>query len=212
MATGVLPISNKYIIAAIAGGGVPLKDLTDNGFSGWQRVGIKFVEGFMGGLIGTSLGGLVSEKFGTLSNLGKKLVTKFDGVIGYASICKWLGGGLKQINKSFNHTLGNGQVVTITANKVMKGWDPQKIAVIGRSQDERVVPFAIKLSNELGIHVHQIKEWQGWSSNLTIEQNKQWIQKLKNEGYTIYDIGTDPRYGNDKGPFYGMEFDEIFGN
>ncbi len=94
----------------------------------------------------------------------------------------------------------------------MKGWDPQKIAVIGRSQDERVVPFAIKLSNELGIHVHQIKEWQGWSSNLTIEQNKQWIQKLKNEGYTIYDIGTDPRYGNDKGPFYGMEFDEIFGN
>ncbi|MCA6423936.1 MAG: hypothetical protein IM568_14145, partial [Flavobacterium sp.] len=212
MATGVLPISNKYVVAAIAGGGVILQDLKTNGFTSWDNLGVKFVEGFMGSLIGTSLGDLVASKFGTLNNLGRKLVTKFEGIFSYGTICRWLGGGLQQINKSFNHTLGNGQVITITANKVMKGWDPQKIAVIGRSQEERVVAFANKLSNELGIHVHQIKEWPGWNSNLTVEQNKQWIQKLKSEGYTIYDIGTDPRYGDDKGLFYGMEYEEIFGN
>ena len=39
-----------------------------------------------------------------------------------------------------------------------------------------------------------------------------WIKKLKAEGYTIYDIGPDYRYGTDFGDFYGMEHVEIFGN
>jgi hypothetical protein len=130
-------------------------------------------------------------------------------------VAKWMGGGFEAISKSFVHHLPSGPI-TITAKQVMKGWNPNKIAVIGRSQDERVVPFAAKLSQELGIHVHQIKEWPNWSSTMTVEQNRQWIRKLKEEGYTIYDIGVDPNllFGGslDRGPFYGMEWDEIFGN
>ena len=49
-----------------------------------------------------------------------------------------------------------------------------------------------------------------------MRENKAWAARIKKEGYTVYDIGLDPKYtsgGNfDKGPFYGMESLEIFGD
>jgi hypothetical protein len=174
----------------------------------YQLMGQDFMLGFFSDLAGGAAGELASKY--ALTKIGKGLINKYG--IHYKTATSWLGGGLQNINKTFNHTLSNGQTISITSSKIMKGWDTQKIAVIGRSQDERVIPFAQKLSLELGINVHQIKEWSGWSSNLTIEENKNWIKKLKAEGYTIYDIGPDYRYGNDFGNHYGMEHAEIFGN
>lgn len=135
MATGALPISNKFILAAVNAGSAVFAELGQNGFTSWEKLGRSFVEGFMGSLIGSSLGDLIADKFSSIGNFGRKLVTKFEGIFSYGTIYRWLGGGLQQINKSFYHTLGNGQVITITANKVMKGWDPKKIAVIGRNQE-----------------------------------------------------------------------------
>jgi hypothetical protein len=224
MATGVLPISNKYIIAAIAGGGVALKDLTDNGFSGWERLGIKFVEGFMGGLIGTSLGGLVSEKFGTLSNLGKKLVTKFDGVIGYASICKWLGGGISNVSESLLTNKG-----IIASSRKIIGWGgPDKVAVIGRYMEDRVIPYANKMgaayfdknnpiaapyfTQEVLDNIRDLNRDHGnnWPINVVLSSklykaNQQFILDLKKMGYTFIDLG-----GPSGSDFYNMEIKEIF--
>jgi hypothetical protein len=224
MATGVLPISNKYIIAAIAGGGVALKDLTDSGFSGWERVGIKFVEGFMGSLIGTSLGGLVSEKFGTLSNLGKKLVTKFNGVIGYASICKWLGGGIRNVSESL---LTNKGIIASTRKVI--GWGgTDKVAVIGRYMEDRVIPYANKMgatffdvNNPLAApyftidvknEIINLNNQHGpkWPINVVLgsklyKANQQFILDLKKQGYTFIDLG-----GPSGSEFYDMEIKEIF--
>lgn len=128
----------------------------------------------------------------------------------YKTICYWLGGGLQQINKSFVH---NGK--TITANRMMKGFVENKIAVIGRNMEGRVKPFVDKLSNELGIPVLM---WQGFDDNVTdkinVLNNRAWIKALKEEGYTFYDIGLDPFYTSqgifDEGLFYSMELDEVF--
>lgn len=74
--------------------------------------------------------------------------------------------------------------------------------------------FAQNLSQELGVNVVTIKQWSQWSPNLTVEQNREWIKSLQEQGYTIYDVGLDPEFtsrGNyDEGPFYSMELEEIF--
>lgn len=212
-AEGIIPWrtpSGKLGRAAFSAIGDILVNLVEGkyGENNYQLMGQDFMLGFFSDLAGGASGELAS-KF-ALSKIGKGLINKYG--IHYKTATSWLGGGLQNINKAFNHTLSNGQTIVISSNKVMNGWDPQKIAVIGRSQDERVIPFANKLSLELGINVHQIKEWPNWSPNLSIEENKNWIKKLKSEGYTIYDIGPDNRYGNDFGIFYSMEHEEIFGN
>lgn len=193
--------------AAFTAVGDILVNLIDNkyGLNNYQQMGSDFMLGFFGDLAGGAVGDLAS-KF-SIPKLGKGLLTKFG--IHYKTVTSWLGGGLQQINKSFVH---NGQ--TITASRVMKGFAENKVVVIGRNMDDRVVPFAQKLSQELGINVVTIKQWSGWNPNLTVEQNKAWLQQLKNEGYTFYDIGLDPSFtsiGNfSEGPFYSMELNEIF--
>jgi len=140
------------------------------------------------------------------------LVTKLDNYFPYRTVTRWLGGGLQAINKSFSISSAHGGVVTAT--QVMRGWGTNKVVVIGRNMDDRVVPYAQKLSQELGFNVVTIKQWGGFNASLTVEQNRQWVKLLKAEGYTIYDVGLDPQYtqlGNfDEGPYYGMELDELF--
>ena len=95
---------------------------------------------------------------------------------------------------------------------MMKGWNANKIAVIGRNMEDRVKPFAQKLEHEMGIPVHHIQQWEGWSPNLSLEENRNWVKLLKEQGYTIYDVGVDPAYPPENEIFYGMEVLEIFGN
>ena len=175
------------------------------GTNDYEEMGMDFMLGFFSDLAGGAAGELTSKY--AQPKIGKGLLNKFG--IHYKTVASWLGGGLQQINKSFTH---NGQ--TITASRIMKGFADKKVVVIGRNMDDRVVPFAEKLSQELGFNVVTIKQWSGWNPNLTVEQNKAWLQQLKNEGYTFYDIGLDPSFtatGNFlQGPFYSMELNEIF--
>jgi hypothetical protein len=46
---------------------------------------------------------------------------------------------------------------------------------------------------------------------MTVEENRIWVKSLKEQGYTVYDIGTDPDFGPDLGPYYSMEIFELFG-
>jgi|688.fasta_scaffold03506_23 hypothetical protein len=49
---------------------------------------------------------LGASNFEILSNSGRRLISKFEVVIGYPSICKWLGGGLKQIAETLQTSNG----------------------------------------------------------------------------------------------------------
>jgi hypothetical protein len=93
---------------------------------------------------------------------------------------------------------------------MMQGWAKGKVAIIGRNMD-RVNAFAEGVN---GI------TWGGFNPSLSeaenLANNRAWIQGLKKEGYTIYDVGLDPKhtqkgdYG--KGTYYGMETKEVFGD
>ncbi len=61
--------------------------------------------------------------------------------------------------------------------------------------EQRVKPYANKLSQELGLPVHHIHQWPRWSTGMTVEENRLWVKSLKEQGYTVYDIGTDPGLG-----------------
>ena len=62
--------------------------------------------------------------------------------------------------------------------------------------------------------------WTGFNPSLSdaenLANNKKWIQGLKDQGYTIYDVGLDPKYSSKgdlrKGDYYGMESREVFGD
>ena len=179
-------------------------------------MGLTNWRGFTNALIGAELAELTTKY--SLGKIGKGLITKFN--FSYPNVCKWLGGGVEAFSKSYSHTyIDNGvqRTIIISSNQLIKGWSPGKIAVIGRSQYERVVPFANQLSNELGVPV---LTWPGFDSQLdeltNVAKNKAWIKSLKDQGYTFYDVGLDPYYVSlgrlEEGPYYSMELDEIFRN
>ena len=178
----------------------------------------------MGSLIGTSLGDLVASKFGTLSNLGRKLVTKFEGIFPYGTICKWLGGGISNVSESLLTSRG-----LIASTKKMVGWGGlDKVAVIGRNMKERVIPFAEKMgavffdqSNPMAAPYYtkevleEVTDFNGrygnnWPIDVILNSklfnaNQQFIRDLKKMGYTFVDLG-----GSAGSEFYDMEIKEIF--
>jgi len=155
-----------------------------------------FATGFIGDLAGGGLGELTS-KYGAPA-LAKGIAKMgFD----YKTLCSMMGGGLKNISKS---------VDGITSTRMVQGWAKDKVAVIGRNMNN-VRKFAGGVD---GI------TWGGFDKNLSADVNKannlKWIQGLKDDGYTIYDIGLDPKYTAKgdftKGEFYEMETKEVFGD
>lgn len=141
MATGALPISNKYILAAVNAGSAVFAELGKNGFTSWEKLGSSFVEGFMGSIIGSSLGDLIADKFANIGNLGRRLITKFEGIFSYETICRWLGGGISNVSESL---LTNKGIIASTRKII--GWGgPDKVAVIGRYMEDRVIPYANKM-------------------------------------------------------------------
>jgi len=86
-----------------------------------------------------------------------------------------------------------------------------KVAVIGRNMVGRVAVFAKGIGAEY---------WTGFKSSLSesanLANNRAWAAKLVREGYTVYDVGLDPKYmalgDYSKGPFYRMETQVIFGD
>ena len=103
----------------------------------------------------------------------------------------------------------------------MKGWGTNKVAVIGRNSDDRVIPYGAMLSKELGFTVSTFAfdKNAGYTREQILALNQQWVNFLKSHGYTIYDIGLNPRYTSgaatgspnfDEDIFYKMELDNIF--
>ena len=173
-----------------------------------------FAVGFIGDLAGGGLGDL-SAKYGS------KAISKGLAKMGfdYGDINRMLGGGIKKIDKTFNN---------VTAKRKMTGWAEGKVAVIGRNMD-RVRAFA----NGVGATVDNggvfnpsdeaKKLAKEGNDKLLMKENKLWIEKLKDEGYTIFDVGLDPKYSNrgdyystpssqdySKGEYYKMETQEVF--
>ena len=183
--------------AALSGvGDVTANYLNDmEGYSTEQAVQ-DFAVGFIGDLAGGGLGELVSK-------YGSKSVVKGLGRMGfnYGRIAQMMGGGgLRSINRT---------VSGVSSRRMIEGWSG-KVAVIGRNMS-RVRAFASGVGGEV---------WDGFDPNLSqaenLANNRQWIQGLKEEGYTIYDVGLDPRYSSQgdmsKGAYYEMETSEIFGD
>lgn len=104
-----------------------------------------------------------------------------------------------------------------------------KIAVIGRNM-VRVTEFGKSIGGVVGDGIFNpskqaIEELQKGNKKLLMDENTAWVKKIKDEGYTIYDVGLDPKYTSagdyfdtpypkdfDKGQYYGMETKEIFGD
>lgn len=122
-----------------------------------------------------------------------------------------LDNGVSVINKTVNG---------ITANRLRVGNANGKIAVIGRGQKNRVDKFAKGIGAET---------WDGFdplkSADENLKANKAWVKKLKDEKYTVFDVGLDPKYSTkgdyyqtpnsvdyDKGDFYDMESSQLFGD
>jgi len=158
-----------------------------------EQAGMDFATGFIGDLAGGGFADLIS-KYGSKS-VANGLMNKLG--MSYGNVMGMMGGGIKSINKTVNG---------VTSTRMMQGWAKGKIAVIGRDMDNRVIPFADGMGAEY---------WKGWNPKLSdaenLTNNKAWVQGLKEQGYTIYDIGTGPK-SNQKGAFYGMETKEIFGD
>ncbi len=96
----------------------------------------------------------------------------------------------------------------VTATRVKIGTAKGKIAVIGRGQTGRVRIFADGIRGEIFKPSKSAVELnKSGDSSLLMKENLDWANRINREGYTVYDVGLDPKYtsrGNlDKGPFYG---------
>ena len=128
----------------------------------------------------------------------------------YPYVAKAMGGGLRNTLKA---------VDGIVAKRMMVGWGG-KVAVIGRNMDDRVKKFAAGIKAETFSPTQEALDmFKKGDGSLLMKENKAWVQKLKDEGYTVYDVGLDPKYSNphitgrndqSKGEFYQMETKEIF--
>ncbi len=155
--------------------------------------------GVMSAYLGIGAGKLIA-KYGAKSIF--KGLTKNMGV-NYRTAMEIMGGGVKSINKTVNG---------ITSRRMIKGWANGKVAVIGRGMDKRVSVFANGIDAEIFTPSKKaMNMFNNGDDSLLYNENKAWIRKLKDNGYTIYDTGTGP-ISNQKGKFYGMETKEIFGD
>ena|GEM_PF-6730918 len=117
----------------------------------------------------------------------------------------------------------------IKAERALIG-SSDKIAVIGRQFDERVLEFAAGFEKQTSKAIETfnpssdaITEWSGLlkeynqsvpeeitKTSKLYKENLQWAQKIKREGYHVFDTGLG-KYKT-KGTFYGLETKLIFGD
>ncbi|SUB88431.1 Cell wall-associated polypeptide CWBP200 [Porphyromonas macacae] len=99
-----------------------------------------------------------------------------------------------------------------TVKRIKQGTNGKSI-IIGRNMDDRVIPAAKNIGAEY---------WTGFAPNLAddinLANNKKWLTEKISEGYTVIDVGLDPKYvklggkgSKTKGKFYSMETKVAFG-
>ena len=81
--------------------------------------------------------------------------------------------------------------------------------------EERVKSFARGIKAETFKPSKKASElYRKGDDTLLMKENKKWVKKIKDKGYTVYDVGLDPEFtstGNmKKGDFYKMETKELF--
>ncbi len=123
--------------------------------------------------------------------------------------------------------LENSEFNGVTAERVRYGTNG-KVAVIGRSMDKAVAPYARGLEGE-GYNAETFepsasaqREWAALrddypSSRIPddvipqtqmFKENQAWAEKLANQGYTVVDVGNPS--GQGASPFYEMEKQVLF--
>lgn len=111
-----------------------------------------------------------------------------------------------------NVKVGDEIAANSTIKRIRNGTNGNAI-VIGRNMDSRVIPSAKNINAEY---------WKGFDSTksnaVNLANNKKWLDKKIADGYTVIDIGLDPKYvkmggigSKTKGPFYSMETQVAFG-
>lgn len=102
--------------------------------------------------------------------------------------------------------------------------DPEKVAVIGRGMEARVRPVAehfgaetFSPSTQADIQFRQLAKSAGGRvpdhltrRTLMYEENQAWIRKIKEEGYTVIDLGEVP--GSSSSVFFDMELEDVYGS
>ena len=99
-----------------------------------------------------------------------------------------------------------------TVKRIRQGTNGKSI-IIGRNMKDRVIPAAKNIDAEY---------WTGFDTNLSddinLANNKKWLEGKISEGYTVIDVGLDPKYvkmggkgSKTKGIFYSMETKVAFG-
>lgn len=232
--------TGKLLTAIVNGAAAVVTDLNNNGFQSWEITGRRFVEGFLGSVVGDVLGEVVT-KFGGVVNFLKRIVNKLDEHFSYVTILRWLGGSLGIANPLREAYYGftdfivqNGVHVNFSINNVRKviGWanDPSKVVLIGRNMD---IIKKVKSNYHPDAKIFEGHDWiskkaqDDWDdlkkiysggiipydvvkTTLLYKENKAFIQKMKEEGYTFIDLGNP--IGADPSAFYDMEKLLIFGD
>ncbi len=100
--------------------------------------------------------------------------------------------------------------------------DPDKVAVIGRGMETRVKPVAAEIGAEtFPLSSEADKQWKRLlvehndhvpdevaRRSLAFAENRDWISKIKGEGYTVLDLDELP--GNSPNTFYRMEQEVLY--
>ncbi len=135
------------------------------------------------------------------------------------------------IGKSISTTLKGTEIVYngIRAERVLVG-SSEKIAVIGRDFDSRVLKFAEEFGKQTAHKVETFRASAGaqysWlklleeykgnvpdnivKKSLIFRENQAWAERIKSEGYKVFDTGLGTK--DSKGTFYRMETETIFGD
>lgn len=194
------------------------------GTSDYNKIGQDFMLGFFSDLAGGAVGDLASRY--SIPKIGKGLLNKFG--VHYKTVTSWLGGGLKNIPITLNTSAG-----WISSVREMTGFTPGKVCVIGRNMSDRVKPFANAtqgsiifdrtnpvaasfFNSDVINDIDRLNQLypNGWPYNvaknsLLYKANKEFIKKLKSEGYTFIDLGHGG-FPPGTSAFYDLELEEIF--
>jgi len=132
-------------------------------------------------------------------------------VKGFKSLSEGVETAAKNIVK-----LDNWKVGDVVADRMLVG-EGDKVAVIGRNMTDRVQKFADGIGAETFKPSDEALEALANGDNtLLMTENTTWANKLVDEGYSVIDVGLDPKYTNqgnlDKGSYYQMETEVIFGD
>lgn len=164
---------------------------------------------------------------GDLIKGGKKVGTKVAKELAQEGLEKGAKNILKQQVEKFLKNINpkdlgkirkvrNMEIDGIKVQRILVGKPNGKLAVVGRDMNGRIIPFANEIDADYFIPSKKAVDLDlAGDSSLLFKENKEWINRIKDEGYTVFDIGLDPKWVEKgsliKGDYYKMETMKLFG-